>query len=221
MSYVTKQYDSERSRLKAQEQTVDIVNQLKTNKVNRERVQLQIQRDYRHKIVSIQSLLLMYEEEAYYTLPAYLHVVTQMQKKQSVNLPEEMYLMSFFENIGFFYENYTDGVKYVERADDALKKFMGSDNSNSVAATQTKIRETLEKYVNSPDQYKPYDPEVIENAYGPPENWEAFTQTPATNSFGTRKKKYKYKWCLLPDPTRQIVISHVKKGAKFLCAEIN
>ncbi len=201
MSYKTKEYRNE-------------------SKEKLNEILLEVQEEYRHKIVSIQSILNMYEEEAYYTIAGYLDVVVRQQKKQELNEPDILYLMSFLENVGFYYENYScENAKYYNRSIEALKKFVKTDTIDlNDTSIKTKINETITGVLNDSAQYKPYDPEIITNVYGPPENWQAFDSN--VNAFGRRNNKIEYKWVLLPDPRKYQVISHVRKGPKFLCAKI-
>ena len=62
-------------------------------------------------------------EEAFYSCGAYLHVVVRMQKKTRIKLARELYVMSFFDNLGFLVHADGDGhvAKYAYRCLDALK----------------------------------------------------------------------------------------------------
>ncbi len=82
---------------------------------------VKLQTEYRYEYYSLQSMLYMFEEEAYYSVGAFLHVVMQMQMgigATATTIPAHMYIMSYFDNLGFYIQSRKE--KYITRMEDAL-----------------------------------------------------------------------------------------------------
>lgn len=79
-----------------------------------------MQTAFHFEYFTLQSMLYSFEEEAYLSIGAYLHVVIQEQKgvARDAYLGEDVYWMSFFDNLGFFYE--THKLKYFDRMVNAI-----------------------------------------------------------------------------------------------------
>lgn len=79
-----------------------------------------IQTAFHFEYFTLQSMLYSFEEEAYLSIGAYLHVVVQEQKGslRDTYLGQNVYWMSFFDNLGFFYE--THKLKYFDRMVNAI-----------------------------------------------------------------------------------------------------
>ncbi len=105
-----------------------------------------LQTEYRYEYYSLQSMLYMFEEEAYYSVGAFVHVVMQMQMGvgASETLPPYIYIMSFYDNLGFYMQ--TRKRKYLERMEDAVKR-MNTGGSTTVPPRITSL-DSLREYTS-------------------------------------------------------------------------
>lgn len=73
--------------------------------------------------LDLTSLVSVKENESYLSCGAYLHVVVRLQKQMRIRLAPEMYIMSFYDNMGFLVGANEPGsqAKYMYRCLDALK----------------------------------------------------------------------------------------------------
>ncbi len=115
-----------------------LLQKLQRETIDTQKVQKYLENFY-YEYFMIQSLLYQYEEEAYYSLGAYLHVVIQMQKGdlQNVTLPKIIYICSFFDNLGMFLHSGMTCKKYLERMYDAMIRTNETNIPNPNTFTKT------------------------------------------------------------------------------------
>ncbi len=87
-------------------------------------IQKAIEKFFLYEYLSLNSLQRCYEEESYYSIGAYFHVVIQLQKKQFYDqlFSPFIYVMSFLDNAGLLL-SHKDKDKYVQRMLDAIIRF--------------------------------------------------------------------------------------------------
>jgi hypothetical protein len=100
---------------------------------DKKNVLAKLERAFHYEYFTLQSMLYAFEEEAYLSIGAYLHVVIQEQKGEDVRedyLGQFVYWMSFFDNLGFLYE--THKLKYFDRMVNAVFRICLKNGINAV-----------------------------------------------------------------------------------------